>query len=79
MFAEALLVDFQQPVAMAGLLLGHFLENPGRIRVALREVFREAHIDAAVFFLRGDRDRQHFALGQIGEILHAKTPFLDLE
>jgi hypothetical protein len=79
MFSEALLVEFQQPVAMAGLFFRHFLEDPGGIRVTLREILREAHINAAVFLLRGDRNRQHFPLGQIGEILHASTPFLDLE
>ena len=70
MLAETLLVHFQQPVAMAALFLGHLLEQLCRIRITLGEVFGEAHVDAAVFLLRGDRDRQHFALGQIGEILH---------
>ena len=79
MRAEALLVQFEQPVAMAAFLLGHLLEDLGRIRIALGEVFGEGHVDAAVFLLGGDRNGQHFALGQIGEILHGTTPFLSLE
>ena len=67
---ETLLVHFQQPVAVAALLLGHLLEQFGRVRVALGQVLGEGHVDAAVFLFRGDRDRQHLALGQIGEILH---------
>jgi hypothetical protein len=62
---------------MAFFLLRHFLENLGRFRITLREILREGHVDAAVFLFRGDRNRQHFALGQIGEILHQKVPELE--
>ena len=79
MRAEPLLVHFQQPVAVAAFLLGHLLEDLGRVRITFREVFREAHVDAAVFLLGRDRYSQHFALGQIGEILHGAAPFLTLE
>ena len=79
MRAETLLVHFQQPVAMASFLLGHLLEDLCRIRIALGEVFGEGHVDAAVFLFGGDRDRQHFALGQIGEILHGRRLFNNLE
>ena len=79
MRTEALLVQFEQPVPMAALLLGHLLKDPGGIRIAFGEVLGEAHVDAAVFLLGRDRNGQHFALGQIGEILHGTTPFLSLE
>ena len=79
MGAEALLVHFEQAVAMAAFLLGHLLEHFCRIRITLGEVFGEGHVDAAVFLLGGDRNRQHFALGQIGEILHGQRPFSNLE
>ena len=79
MRAKALLVHFEQPMAMAAFLLGHLLEDLGRIRIAPGEVFREAHVDAAVFLLGGDRDRQHLALGQIGEILHGRGLLYSLE
>ena len=72
MLAETLLVHFEQPVAMAAFLLGHLLENFGRVRIALGEVLGEGHVDAAVFLLGGDRNSQHLALGQIGEILHGQ-------
>ena len=79
MRAEALFVEFEQPVAVAAFFLGHLLEHLGRVRIAFGEVFREGHVDAAVFLLGGDRNSQHFALGQIGEILHGTAPFLTLE
>ena len=79
MRAETLFVKFEQPVAMAALLLGHLLEDLGRIRITLGEVFGERHIDAAVFLFGGDRNGEHFALGQIGEILHADAPSLEFQ
>ncbi len=67
MRAEALFVQFEQAVPVAAFLLGHLLEHLGRVRIAFGEVFREGHVDAAVFLLGRDRNGQHFALGQIGE------------
>ena len=52
MFAESLFIQFQQPVAMTGLFLGHFLEYLRRFRITLREIFSKAHVDAAVFLFR---------------------------
>ena len=72
--AEPLLVHFQQHVAMAFFLFRHFLEYLGRFRITLGKVFCEGHIDPAVFLFCGDRHRQHFSLGQIGEILHNGAP-----
>ena len=51
MRSETLLIQFQQPMAMAALLLGHLFEYLGGVRITLREVLGEAHIDAAIFFL----------------------------
>jgi len=65
MLAEALLVKLQQHMAMAALLLRHFLEYLRRIRVAFRQILGEGHVDPAVLLLRGDRDCQHLSLGQI--------------
>ena len=79
MRAETLLVHFEQPVAMAALFLGHLLEQLCRVRVALGEVFGEGHVDAAVFLFRGDRDGQHFALGEIGKVLHGRRLSINLE
>jgi len=75
MLAEALLVHFEQAMAMAALFLGHLLEDFCRVRVTLSEVFREGHVDAAVLLLGGDRDRQHLALAEFGESLHWKIQF----
>ena len=74
MLAETLLVHFEQAMAMAALFLRHLFEQPCRVRISLGEVFGKGHVDAAVFFLGGDRDSQHFALGEIGEILHGGGP-----
>ena len=75
MSPETLLVQFEQPMAMAALLLGHLLEYFGGVRITRGEVFGEGHVDAAVFLFRGNRDRQHLALGQIGKILHGQRLF----
>jgi len=72
-FEPTFFVHFEQHVAMAFFLLGHLLEYLGRFRITLRKILREGHIDAAVFLFCGDRNRQHFALGQIGEILHQRS------
>ncbi len=70
MRAETLFIELQQAMPMAALFLGHLLEDLRRVRITLAEVLGEAHIDAAVLLLGGDRDRKHLALGQIGKILH---------
>jgi hypothetical protein len=64
-------------MAVSAFLLGHLLEHLRRVRITFGEVFREGHIDAAVFLLGRDRNGQHFALGQIGEILHGTAPFVN--
>ena len=66
--------DFQ-PVAMATLLFRHLLKQLCRVRVAFLQVLGEGHVDAAVLFLRGDRHRQHLALGQVAEVLHREGPY----
>ena len=62
-------------MAMAVFFLGHLLEHLRRIRITLGQILGEGHVDAAVFLLGGDRNGQHFALGQIGEILHGQRLF----
>src|ERR1700730_9443512 len=64
-------------MAMATLLLRHLLEHLRGVRVTRGEVFGEAHVNAAVLFLGRDRNGQHLAFGQIGEILHG-APSLQL-
>ena len=77
--AKTLLVHFQQHVAVAFFLLRHLFEYLCRFRITPGEIFGEAHVDAAVFLLGGDRNGEHFALGQIGEFLHQAFPTLSLE
>jgi len=50
----------------------HALEHGRRVGVAVLQVFRERHVDLAVL-LRADGYRQHFAFGQLREILHLNT------
>ena len=68
--AEALLVGLEQAMAVAALFLGHLLEDLRGVRITLPEVFGEGHVDAAVFLFGSDRDRQHLALAEFGEIFH---------
>ncbi|MGY4327844.1 hypothetical protein ACVWWG_002261 [Bradyrhizobium sp. LB7.2] len=70
MLTEALFVEFEQTTPVAAFLLGHLLEYLGRVRIALPEILGEGHVDAAVFLLGGNRDREHLAFGQIGKGLH---------
>src|SRR4051812_1458947 len=75
--SEPLLIDLQQQMTMTLLLLGHFAEDLGGIRITLGEIFREAEIDAAILFLAGNGDREHLALGQFGKRFHQKySPYI---
>lgn len=74
MRAEAFFVELKQAMAVAAFLLGHLLEDLGRVRIALLQVLGEGHVDAAVFLLGGNRNREHLSLGQIGKILHGRVP-----
>jgi hypothetical protein len=76
MLPKALFVEFEQHVPVAAFFLGHFLEDLGGVRIAFGQILRESHVDAAVFLFGGDRNGQHFALGQVGEILHGAAPLL---
>jgi hypothetical protein len=42
----------------------HLLEDPRTFRITLGEVFREAHVDTAVFFFGGNGNGQYFPLGR---------------
>ena len=50
-------------VAVAHLLIGHFVEHLGRGRERLAQAFGKAAIDAAVLVLIGDGEREDFLLG----------------
>jgi len=75
MRAETLFVKFEAAVAMAALLLGISWKTL-RIRITLGEVFGERHYRCGCLPLRRRSQRQHLALGQVGEIL--LTAGLDL-
>ena len=69
-FAELLAVQLDQPAAVAGFLLAHPLEHRGRGREVLAQPVRVVGVDALVFLLQGDGQRQHFALGKIVKVPH---------
>ena len=69
-FAEFLAVEVVEHGAVVHLLLGHLVEDLGRGGELLAQAFGEAAIDAAVLFLIGDGQRQHFLLGQVGKLFH---------
>lgn len=77
--AKSLFVHFEQHVTVAFFFLRHLLEQLGGFRIALREVFRETHVNAAVFLFGGDCHRQHFPLCQIGKFLHGVALGISLE
>ena len=53
-------------------LVGHFLENFGRGRIALGQIFGERHVNARILLLGGDSDGENFALVEFGEGLQGK-------
>ncbi len=68
--AEFRAVELEQHGAMAHLLVGHLVEHLGGGRILLAQALGEAAIDAAVLVLVGDRERQDFLFGEIGETFH---------
>ena len=70
--AEFLAVEVEQHGAMAHFFVRHLVEHLGGGRKLLAQAFGEAAIDAAVLFLVGDGEREHFLLGQIGKSLHVR-------
>ena len=69
-FAEFLPVEVVEHGAVVHLLLGHLVEHLGGGGELLAQALGEAAVDAAVLFLVGDGERQHFLLGQIGKSFH---------
>ena len=51
------------------LLLLHLVEHGRRLRVALAQSVGELAVDAAVFFLERDGEREDLALREIPEVL----------
>ena len=71
--AEFLPIEVEQHRAMVHLLLGHLVEDLGGGRILLAQTLGETAIDAAVFFLIGDRKRQNFLLGEVGKAFHGTS------
>ena len=69
-FAEFLAVEVVEHGAVVHLLFGHLVEHLGGGGELLAQAFGEAAVDAAVLFLVGDGERQHFLLGQVGKFFH---------
>ena len=70
--AKAGLVDFEEHMAVAGLLLRHLLEDLGGGGIALAQILGEGHVDARVLFLGGNGEGQDFAWGQFGKGFHRR-------
>ena len=68
--AEFRPVEVEQHGAMARLLVGHLVEHLGGGRVLLAQALGKAAVDPAVLVLIGDRERQDFLFGEIGETFH---------
>ena len=65
--AELLAVEPVQHAAVAALLLGHVVEDGGRMRIGLAQLVGEGLVDAEVFLLAADGESQDLAFGQVGE------------
>ena len=62
------LVKIEQAVAMAGLFVGHPGEELGGGGIVGAELFREIAVDAAVFFLGRDGEREKLGFIQVAEM-----------
>jgi fructose-1-phosphate kinase PfkB-like protein len=50
---------------MLALLGRHVVEHAGAVGIGLAQIFREIGIEAAVLLLVGDRQGEHFLLGEV--------------
>ena len=62
-------------MTMTFFLLRHLLLQLRRLRIALAEIFGEAHINAAVLFFAGNGNRPNLSLRQIGKFRFATRYF----
>ena len=67
-------IEIEQHAAMADLLLRHLVEHLGGGRKLLAQPVREAAVDAAVFFLVGDGEREDFLFGEVGKAASRRPP-----
>jgi hypothetical protein len=55
---------------MADFLISHFAEHFGRSGISLTQTVDKFPIDALVFLLIGDSERENFLFGQIAKVFH---------
>ncbi len=72
--AERRLEEVDQPAAVLVLLFRHLPENIGGSRKALGEAMGILAVDAPVLFFERDRERQDFALVEIGKLRMGPGP-----
>ena len=65
--AEFLLVEIGEPAPVLVLLLRHFHEHLGGSRIGFHQRMGKPRISARVVVLAGNRQRQQFLLGEVGE------------
>jgi hypothetical protein len=70
--AELRAVKIKQHGAMAHLFVRHLLEHLGGGWVLAAKALGKAAINPAVFVLVGDRQREDFLFGEIGETFHTR-------
>ena len=68
--AEFLLKQLDQPAAMARFLLAHAVEDRGRGGEIFAQALGVVGVDALVFFLQRNSQRQDLALREAVEALH---------
>ena len=65
--AEAFAIDLEQAAAMLVLLLGHADEDARRCRIDRAHALGEVAVEATIFLLVLDGQRQHLAVAEAGE------------
>jgi hypothetical protein len=63
-------IELEQPCAVAGFLLRHFVEDLRRCRILPAQAFGEAPVDAAVLVLAGDGEGDDLLFAELGKAFH---------
>ena len=71
-FTEFRPVEVEQHGAVADLLLGHFVEHLGGVRIFSAQALGEPAVDTAVLVLVGDGEGENFLLSKFGKAFHVR-------
>ena len=75
-FTELLLVEFDQAPAVTRFFLAHAFKHRRRSGIILSQPFGKVGVDALVFFLQSNGQREHFAFRKFLKLLHGDIAYL---